>query len=437
MSSFEIDWGGWEDSRVPVESHARTWARLEIHVGDVIATRVDDVAARSTRNAIRGPVMPLAEWLLGNFWYLVGEAPTRYPVRSPRESVERDWYRRHNLLFAREGFPLPDLTFAKGTDERVLVSLHRDPARTGYPVRFTEDCEVLVERADFEREIDKLISAVVERLDGCDARDAVELRAAWESYRGLRDEERLLCQRAAALGLDGLDEEAVPDSLADELVDGLAFLPDELASDLLEVGRPPEASLDWLRAARAGSSLDTAHADVVTARAAVAPALRDVATAHATGWRLARAARAAVLGIPGAALPAVIDRAVGEWVVPRAIGGPKPVGALRGWVGIDGRFVAVLGAARDEPTQRWLNARSLCLGLLGGRERLVTNAQSWSQSVSRSFATELVAPWERIAERVATDAVTDDEVGAIAAELRAPLRTVQHQLENHGVMITD
>ena len=85
-------------------------------------------------------------------------------------------------------------------------------------------------------------------------------------------------------------------------------------------------------------------------------------------------------------------------------------------------------AVRDGPLDG-----ALPLVELGGRERLVTDAQSWSQSVSRAFATELVAPVAWLRERVESDVIGEDMLHELAIEVGAPPRAVQHQLENHDI----
>lgn len=107
---------------------------------------------------------------------------------------------------------------------------------------------------------------------------------------------------------------------------------------------------------------------------------------------------------------------------------------MRGWVAANEAVTLALRSA-DEATDRWVSARAFCLVLLGGRERLVTDAQSWSQSVCRAFATELLAPAAYLRQRIDGDVVTDDDVRIIADELRAPRRAVEHQIQNHDIAV--
>jgi hypothetical protein len=114
---------------------AKTWGRLEIHVSDsrmtlrCLTTCVHS-KANSVQRGVYGSVFPLAEWIVENWWSLLFE-----PVRVPEYSGGREggtkprlrqWVQRHNLLAAREGGSLPDLTFYSD-DNEVVACWFPDP----------------------------------------------------------------------------------------------------------------------------------------------------------------------------------------------------------------------------------------------------------------------------------------------------------------------
>ncbi len=106
---------------------------------------------------------------------------------------------------------------------------------------------------------------------------------------------------------------------------------------------------------------------------------------------------------------------------------------LRGVVRIgDGGFSASL---REESHFAW--ARALGLSLLGGRERLLTDARTRSQSVARALAAEVVAPVACVRARIHGAALTWDELTAIAGDLEAPPQAVLHQVENHDLAVVE
>jgi hypothetical protein len=417
-----------------------------IRVGEVCATRVEDLETRTLRDGIRIPLMPLAEWLVSNWWYLCHEGPHSYPPRSLRRMTAhaRSWYRRHNLLFAREGFPLPDLIIASADEERCLIQTTPDPRRqTKYPVRFVEDHAVFVPRLELQTQLRRFLDAVLARLEGCEETDACELRDAWGDINELTSDDLTLRERAGALGLDGDDPEAVTDELAAYLVDTLGREPASLVHDLLELPaddaiRP--SSLSWLDAARENvlaCSGDRVPLPRLAQRwAADARASGATIAAHQVGWQLASVMREELFGLDEAAHGEDLDAAL-EHVIQVLPGAEAqhPRG-LRGYLGTLPSLAVQLEAS-PEPTRRFLGARALCLGVLGGPERMITDAPRWNQSLCRAFATELIAPCAYLRSRVHDDVITEHGVEQLALELNAPRRAVEHQVLNHDIARLD
>ena len=448
MSSphFELEWEWLSADAVPVESHARTWARLVIRVGDACATQVEDLDTRTMRDGIRVPLMPLAEWVASNWWYLSHESPPCYPVRPARDAMAnaRAWYRRHDMLFAREGFSLPDLLMARADDERSLVQVAPDPRRsTTLPVRFVENQSVLVSHGVVERQLRRLVEAVLARLEGCEAADARELRDRWREINALSGDDLILRERAGALGLDGDNPEEVTDDLANWLVETLGSQPRSLLGDLLEL--PAQVATDiralsWIQEARKnlrpGLFTHVSPARLVPQWAADARTLGETAPAHEVGWKLARTLRQDLLELTDTAYGEELDSKL-EAVVHEAPHVPAAQAqGLRGLLHTTDRFTVALEPG-SEPTRRFLRARALCLGVFGGSERLITDAPSWTQSVCRAFATELLAPRAYLETRVHGDVVSEECVEEFAKELNAPRRAVEHQIDNHHMARLD
>jgi hypothetical protein len=311
-----------------------------------------------------------------------------------------------------------------------------------YPVRFTEECDVLVATADVRERLRALVEAVIERLDGCAAQDARELREAWSAIQSLGGPDRILSIRAAALGLDGTDPEQVNDEMATALVDRLSSLPDPVVGDLLELPIQTSDSLiqhmAWVERARKRATAPgfSKPVDVERARVAV-QSIRATASdvpAYQTGWDLAERARDQLFLLDSKAYGSEVTAKLEAWIP--TVEEERSVEALRGWVGINGSVVAAVQAP-DAQTRRWLAARAFCMTLLGGRERLVTDAQSWSQSVARAFATELLAPCALLRERVQSSVISEAELHALSDELGTPRRAVEHQLENHSIAVVE
>ena len=197
----------WQDAPGVADAVlARTWCRLAIEAGGRLVTEAVHDPSQSLRRSVYGSTLPLCQWIVENWWFLLNEPypfPARYPSRHlARTPRDREWVQRHSLLAAREGFSLPDLTLHR--DERqVVVRWNPDSNAPAYaPLRFTGEGEIRMAVADAERGLADAVQAVLERLDGVNAPEVENLREDWAAVVGATEEERRLCESAARLGVD-------------------------------------------------------------------------------------------------------------------------------------------------------------------------------------------------------------------------------------------
>ena len=122
MSSFRFQFEWENPPRVRAPELCATWARLEIYAGEESITKVEARRMQSVRTGIYVPLYPIAEWMIANWWFLWDE------WRAPR-GVDS----RHNLAAAKEGFVLPDLTFAPTESKMELTWRPSPPAGSGWP----------------------------------------------------------------------------------------------------------------------------------------------------------------------------------------------------------------------------------------------------------------------------------------------------------------
>jgi len=76
-------------------------------------TQLIDGRSRALREAVYGPLYPLAEWVAMNWWSL------RHEVETSQTGRWRTYAKRHSLRAVGEGFALPDL--------RVKGNVNRNP----------------------------------------------------------------------------------------------------------------------------------------------------------------------------------------------------------------------------------------------------------------------------------------------------------------------
>lgn len=447
MTDFDIAYE-WQRGPATVASHAATWARLTIRFDAVRATRVEDLERSANREGIYGPLMPLAEWIAANWWFLESEpyeGNTFVPARGARAS-RRSWYSRHNFLYAREGFALPDLTLATVDGETSLVGMARDPGPSGrYQVQFLEDGLAIVPRVKVLAQLRKLVEATVAQLTGVTSADATELRERWTQIERTTGDDRILRQRAAALGLDGDDPESVDDELARGLAYDIPTMPEDLTFDVLSgfVSPPTEivAQARQVSVARKAMKVTAAPTGLEDLRARVHDVREESGrtgrAAYATGWALASAVRDATLGGDTALCGSALDRATASLLERKEVPGigrsfVRGVSVVRG-----GGVTVGIAEGSSQSNARFVAARGLALNLLGGPERAATDAKTWAQSVSRAFAAEFVAPRDAVGAAIDAAVLTSAQVTAISKKLGAPAAAVRHQIENHDLAILE
>ena len=178
-------------------------------------------------------MFPLAEWIVQNWWFLLNEGCRVPEITSGRrlagDPAQRAWVQRHNLLAAREGGALPDLTIFRDGNA-IFLHLGADPDHDDRirRVRFVEQGTALVEPADVERSLQQFIEAC---LSPWSTRPTIPPHDYGRTGRQSANPARLnpaLCSWSASLGLDPYDENELTDDLADLMQARVGGLPADL-----------------------------------------------------------------------------------------------------------------------------------------------------------------------------------------------------------------
>ena len=447
MLRFDLEWQDAPGVRDPLLRE--TWSRLEAVAsdaeGEACLTQCLDRKAGSLRRGVYGSTFPLARWVVENWWALVSEglrsegAPGgRAPASNP---ALREWLRRHNLLAARGGFALPDLTLFREGGFLALRSVPDpdDPA-SPYPIRFVADRGLRIPIDEAEVGLRNLVDAVAGRVAdrAPDSGEARSFLADWDAIRTAAGPERRLCEAAAAMGLDPYDPAEVDEGL-EALLDGpLAKVAAGLADELVRTTTPPSLALDlaWIEAAKAA-----VQAGPSRGLSPIAGSPPGSEPAHVAGYRAADRLRAA-LGVSDRLddLETIMAECCG-WDASPVVVPPRDGVASRihGLVGFDPsgrRRLATPGLATSSASRRFLLARALFLSVseTSQDEGLLTRSTSWLQRASRAFAAELLAPADALARRV-TEGLTDEQVGALAEEFQVSPVLIARQVENHRLAV--
>jgi len=437
MISLFAEWNESPGVKDPVL--AATWARLEINDESPGQSRYFSRLIRSSTNGldrgVYGSLFPLAEWIVENWWFLLYES-CRVPEFTSGRLLAGDreqlaWVQRHNLLAAREGGALPDLTIYRDGDA-IALKLASDPEQDERirPVRFIEDSTLLAEPADVERALHQFVEAVLARLAG-NFDDSVErFRTNWKAVCESRQHESVLCGWSASLGLDPYDQGELTDDLIELMQSRLGLLPPELQHDLVDAttGGTLGSDLNWLDQALSRVSANTvANGDVPPPPSS---------TAHQLGYHRAAAFRRQ-FSFPKAPIfdlsKLLHDRC--HWPKPREqtmiIDGTTNISAL---VGKDqDNQPRVVGPPLGHLAERFRLARSLYFLPDAERpasSRLVTRAYTWEQRASRAFAAEILAPAEALRADVG-NVVSADTIDQLARKFDVSFTLIGHQIRNH------
>jgi hypothetical protein len=444
MSGFEIR-TEWEEAE-PVRDDVlrKTWARIEILAGGTPCTRLEDPRSASIRNGVYGPAFPLAEWLVENWWALIHEH--RRPMDlSARSGGMVGWRRRHCMLFAREGYSLPDLALVR-EGEAMLLHLTADPLTpSNYPVRFLDNFETRVPWKEVRDGISAFVNRVLDCLGTGEDEDTKRLRRNWNAIAESDRSERDLCIASARLGLDPYD----PDELTSEYVEEIESvfdLPLPARLQMLDsvaaenVRGSAEALKDSLKivAEQTGPPLDLHRFAGVTheIRHADQPWMQGFAMAHR--FR-------SIAGLPPEAPIGNLRDLLPEWIgwfpffhlIERSLCDKR----LNAIVGCSTTGTPVLvGPPKHRKEARFRLARAICAFLEGtraGSPSVLSDAHTFEQSRGRSFAAELLCPADGLRARVSSDSVDGQEIKRLAYAFQVSTFVVAHQLRNHGIADLD
>lgn len=438
MIEFRVEWQ--EAAGVRDRVLARTWCRLTIEVDGQVVTSAIDSRARSVRDGVYGPALPLCCWIVENWWFLQHEA---YRFRRPcgsrdlaRNSHDRAWVRRHSLLAAREGGALPDLTLFRDGDAVVARWLPDEGGATHPFLRFASGGQTRMAVEAAAHGLASFVHCVLERVDDLEAPEVDALRRDWAAISGATPDERELCGWSARLGMDAYDPDELTDEHEELMRASVSPLEAELRDDLLDASTADGLPVDvvWLAAAH-----DTAiSAGSPAASKPKRPSLSVVGrpTAHEAGYECARMLRQNLPATNGGGV-ADVREAMQEfgWAQSPLLTTPsKPASLIDALVDRSPSGAAVVVAPADcgFRQERFRLARALFLHQVAAApgRRLVTAAHTWDQQASRAFAAEFLAPAAALARHVGAR-ISWRDIDELADEYQVSPLVIEHQIENH------
>ena len=437
MLRFRIEWQ--EAPGVKSGVLARTWGRLVIEAGSQLVTNAIDSRSNSLRGGVYGTLLPLCQWIVENWWFLLNESyrfPAPYAARDlARKPTDRPWVQRHSLLAAREGGALPDLMMFRD-DQAVIARWRPDYENAIHPyLRFTGSGEVQMDPAEAEQGLSELVRDVLERLVGFEDQDAKALQKEWAAVLASAQDERELCEWSARLGLDPYNADELTDGLAEVLPELISSLDASVRNDMLDASDSLnlQNDLEWLH---------KAHSAAKNAGAPKVPEVQleratEAKIAHEIGYACAQAAQRHLSGSderrPVEDMDDVLRR-LGWAQSPSQTLDVRPQARMEAVLERSDEGGSVVVAHNgDATTNRFRLARAAFLRHFGnnrGSRRLVTDTHTAEQRASRAFAAELLAPASDIAKHIG-EQVSPSEIDQLAQDYKVSPFVVFHQIQNH------
>lgn len=416
MTRFAIDTDWVEIAGMDRPEVSATYANLRIRVDEEVVTSVHHRNARTTSDTVLVSLYPLAEWIVGNWWFVTeeSECPGRLGFLD-----------RHAINRGRSGYCLPDLRLLpEGASFRLEWSRYR---YVHAPIDFTSAGSLQLPRDDVVDVLRDFVDKVDERLVNVGIEDS-SLQKEWTAIRDIEADadQQAFCRAAAWLGLDPLDVDAVTKA---SIIDADSRLPLELREDAFRAA--PHGQL-------AGTTIWIEHALKQIGSGCECDAkLKDLqgapreASANGSPWeigyQLARTLRQELPALNEVPAPIGVLFAKGEPVVDA---GESPA-TLDGIASFRNGFVCSTSKKRLD-SRRFVLARAVFDFLhLDQSQSLLTAARTTRQGEGRAFAAELLAPAAVLQDRLRSGWATEEQIRDLAAELQVSEKVVEHQVRNH------
>ncbi len=371
-------------------------------------------------------MFPLAEWLANNWWFLQSE------VERPDACETREFDRRHNLRWAREGFVLPSLRFVTVGQDISCQWQSLDIPDAG--IKFLGSGQDTVSGRAFEDAVGDFVNAVVARLDDMGLTNT-SLHEQWRAVQDADVDEREFCGAAARLGKDPY---AMNDDLTEEILDASRKIRPELLNDFLSVATSDRLSGQAAELAAASQLIadDADNIDALKDLRSRAPTLISRASPWETGYQFAANLRANLSGGPWKSHS--LDELAGHLGIDRLEHCLIPDAARC-------RFLDALAGSNQRHNPKFLIekkradsrqfafCRALCEHLTSPVDQFaaVSGLRTDRQRINRTFAAEFLVPHEMLRRDLSGGMIGEDEINDLALDYGVSAFVIRHQILNH------
>lgn len=428
MKPFSINVQWVDPGPIRGEELRATFAELRILSGATAMTQVVHYPSRTTRDSLFEPVYPLAEWIVANWWPLLNEGCGIGRQTNP------EWKRRHNFIWASEGYALPDLELSR-FDGRIKVEWRRRAAPNSR-VEFTNQGTRFHPADEVEKELAAFVDSVVDRLQQSNV-NGTFLETEWMALRSaqLNTAEAEFCRAAGTLGFDPFD---MPEATAQQILDAAKQLDSPTYQDFLRIAEPVsfDAQLQWVldgknKLGQFSSSLG---------RGTVIPPGQIVSLSNdrpwSIGYRSAELLRQLTNYTPQKP-PIDLDQMfkVSGIVDGSSVTAPNAPQGFDAFMGMDRHNAPAIYLAKRRPESRRF---AFCRGafhhlFLKDQFALISAANDDRQRCNRAFAAEVLAPAKLLRGRVSNQFILPEEVDELAADFQVSPWVIRYQIKNHKI----
>lgn len=403
-----------------------TRSELSINVGDLCATKVEDILTNTVRSSIRVSTLPLAEWFAANWWRLLWE---------PQDDT-RSWRMSHKVSGVGYGYVWPDLSFSSDCQ---IIRVEAQPTnwRAAEPIRYLNQFVRTVVMDDFEREVANFIDGTLSRLSGV-PESASDLAELWAEVTEERHNPEL-AQRRILEAIAGYDPEEAPESLIAGLREQAKRYGDGAMRELAAAAKDEAlAQLDglWAAARDGGATVAVPNCDDIR------QGIKDFADSAIPPWQQAEQAAQRAREVWGLTLPITTAR-LSELFQVSQKHLLEPPHKVRNALAAGFRdkdqtdHFSISWNSSHTTSRRFTLARLVADHITAPEQESLlpgTRAYTSRQKFQRAFAQEFLCPFKSLQESIPCGIPDDDDIANAADHFIVSPLTVQNILVNRGVV---
>ena len=343
----------------------------------------------------------LAEWLAWNWWRL------RWEPRHPNRKPPFDWDMTHRMTAVGQGYRWPNITISSDGFHSILTAERTDETDTPFLFYLGahDDRPITVPATDFEVAVDQFIDTVLQLMSDANV-SGTNLQTLWNDLSKERSDTELARFRRIE-ALLGFDPDEVDEHLIYSRLEDAQLLGDSALEELATGAGNSMLSAQQITDATVSAGFDMNSTDALRLDHPLGIRWGQIAA-----WHIGVAAANAVRQQAGLANGPITDRRLAElagissnviaseqctnslsWVFHHAKGSPRV--ALRSRRQTSRRF----------DVARLVGDQLFSEGIFNSTERLspATRSYSYRQKAQRTFAAELLSPWETVRDMLNDD----------------------------------